>query len=170
MAAEIIVLRVVHLVAGGIWVGTAVFVAALLMPSLVEAGPAGGSVMAALQKRRITAFLPAAAVLTLLSGLRLLWIDSAGFDASYFRSGIGGAFGLGAVLALTAFIIGMAVTRPSMNRAAVLSDSLPSTPEADRGALVDRIRTLRARGAAGGNLIAILVVLAMAAMSVARYL
>ena len=42
----ILLLRVLHIVGGVFWVGTAVFIAAFLGPSLRAAGPAGGWLLA----------------------------------------------------------------------------------------------------------------------------
>ena len=39
------VLRIAHIVTGAFWVGTVIFLAAFLLPSLRAAGPAAGPVM-----------------------------------------------------------------------------------------------------------------------------
>ena len=50
----ITLLRVLHIVGGAFWVGTAVFIAAFLGPSLRAAGPAAGPIMSYLtQVRRL---------------------------------------------------------------------------------------------------------------------
>jgi hypothetical protein len=45
MAAEVLVLRLVHILGGIAWVGFAAFNTYFLIPSLGEAGPAAGPVM-----------------------------------------------------------------------------------------------------------------------------
>jgi hypothetical protein len=166
---EVLVLRLVHVLSGVIWVGTAVFVSALLLPAMVEAGPAAGPVMAALQKRKMMVFMPAAALLAILSGARLLWIDSGGGSA-FFQAKAGMAFAGGGALAIIAFLLGIVVTRPAMGRAAELSATIPSTPEADRPALLAEIGALRARGSAAGTVVTVLIVITTIAMAIARYL
>jgi hypothetical protein len=167
---EILVLRFVHVLAGVLWAGTGVFTSLFLMPSLMEAGPAAGPVMASLQKRKIMVLFPVLAVLTVLSGLRLIWIDSSGFSGPFMHSRGGMTFLRGGAAGLLAFLLGMTVTGPAMGRAAALTERLASAPEAERGALMAQAQALRARGAAAGKLIAVLLLIATAAMGVARYL
>lgn len=47
MYAELLILRIVHVLSGTFWVGSMLFTMIFLFPSLQEAGPAAGSVMAA---------------------------------------------------------------------------------------------------------------------------
>lgn len=169
MAAELFVLRIVHVLGGVLWVGTAVFVAAFLMPAMKDAGPAAGAVMAGLQKRKMMVFLPVTAILTLLSGIRLLMIVSNGFDGSYFSTGSGQIFGFAGILALVAFVLGMFISRPAMGRASAIAASLPATPEAERGPLMQEMNALRERAAKIAVLVAVLLVLTVAGMAVARY-
>src|SRR5688500_5509174 len=70
MNAELIVLRLIHIVGGVFWVGSALFTAFFLMPTLMQAGPsAAGPVMGGLQQRKLMVWLPVVAVLVMLSGL-----------------------------------------------------------------------------------------------------
>ena len=85
MEAELIVLRLIHVLGGIFWVGSALFTAIYLVPSLAQAGPAAGQVMGALQRRRLFIVLPTVAVLTVLSGIRLMQLTSDGFSAAYFN-------------------------------------------------------------------------------------
>ena len=165
---EVLVLRLVHVLAGVLWAGTGVFVSLFLMPSLMEAGPAAGPVMAGLQKRRLMLYFPVLAVLTVLSGLRLIWLDAAG-SAAFMHTRGGLTFAIGGTCGLIAFILGMTVTGPSMGRAAKLTEQLAATPEAERAALGAQIHALRLRAAAVGKVIAVLLILAATAMGVARY-
>lgn len=50
--------------------GVVAFVGSYLLPALMEAGPAGGAVMAGVLKRRFTLVMNVLGGLTLLSGLR----------------------------------------------------------------------------------------------------
>ena len=61
----VIVLRLIHVVAGALWVGMVTFVTYFLQPALQEAGPEGGKVMAAVQRRSIMTVMPILAVSTL---------------------------------------------------------------------------------------------------------
>ncbi len=171
MTAEIIVLRLVHVLGGIFWVGSVTFNAAFLLPTLAGLGPAAGPVMAGLQRRRMTTVLPTVAVLTILSGLRLLQVSSAGFAGDYFASGPGIAYSVGGLLAIAGFAIGMTFTRPAMARAGALAAQMGSAADdAARAALGAEIARLRSRGAKSNSVMLVLVTIAAVAMAVARYL
>ena len=76
MNATVILLRLVHILCGVYWAGTIFFIAHFLEPVVRGAGPAGAPIMQGLQSRGYFAIMPAIAVLTLLSGGTLLWMDS----------------------------------------------------------------------------------------------
>jgi hypothetical protein len=166
-----VVLRLVHIVAGAVWVGIAVFVAFFLGPAVQDAGTDGGKVMAALQRRGFVTVLPVLALATMLSGIWLYWRASAGFHPDYVSSRPGLTFGFGAAAALAAFGIGITVMRPAMLRVGSLAQGLgEATTETARAERLLEIQRLRARGALAGRWVALLLLLAAAAMAVARYL
>lgn len=167
----VIVLRLVHVVCGAVWVGMVTFATFFLQPAVQEVGPDGGKVMGAIQRRGLMTVVPLLAVATLVSGLWLYLRAAAGQHAVYARSPMGMAFGLGGLAAIVAFIIGMAVLRPSMLKAAALGQSLgPSTGAEERQRLMAEAQRLRARAATAGRATAYLLFLSVAAMAVARYL
>lgn len=166
----IYILRVVHVAIGAIWVGIVVFLAAFLVPSVLAAGQAGGAVMQQLmQARRLPLWIMAAALLTVLSGLALYGHDSAGFKSAWLGSGPGRTYGFGAVCALLAVGVGMAVNTPTARRLGELTARLQGAarpPDPDELAAIQRLQIRLARGAVGA---AVLLVLATGAMAVARY-
>jgi hypothetical protein len=171
VTAEIIVLRLVHVLGGIFWVGSVTFNAVFLLPVLAGLGPGAGPVMAGLQRRRMTTVLPTVAVLTILSGLRLLQLSSAGFAGDYFASGPGIALSLGGLLGIAGFVVGMVFTRPAMARAGALAAQVAgAADDAARSALGAEIARLRSRGTRGNLVMVALVGLAAVAMAVARYL
>ncbi|HYC31694.1 MAG TPA: hypothetical protein VEB59_05355 [Gemmatimonadales bacterium] len=169
--ALLVVLRLIHVVGGALWVGMAVYTTVYLVPAIQDAGPDGGKVMAALQRRGILTVLPALALLTIVSGGWLYWRASAGLDGGFLRSGVGLAFGLGGLASVAAYVLGITVLRPSMTRAAKLMGEIgPDTSEGERRARLEEAGRHRARGAMAGQIVAALLLLALAAMAVARYL
>ena len=167
---EILVLRVVHVLGGLFWVGSALFNSIFLMPSLMEAGPAAGAIMGGLQKRRLFTVLPVVALLTILSGLRLLWITSDGFDANYFATATGATFGASGTAAILAFILGMAVGRPANVRLGTLRQSLARTQDAaERAGMAAEVGRLQRRAGIVGWVVHTLLVLAAAGMALGRY-
>lgn len=165
-----LLLRILHIVLGAVWVGMFVFMTFFLGPALQESGPAGGPVMAAIQKRGIMVVLPVVALLTLISGF-WMFMKVSGGDGAFMRSRAGMALGTGGVLALVAFIVGITITRPAMMRTGVLMKSLgPSTPDGERNATMAEVGRLRARVASVGRVIAVLLLATLLLMAVARYL
>ena len=79
---EILILRLIHILGGIAWVGGGIFAAFFLIPAVMGT-PAMPQVMEGLQRRRLFVFTPIFGILTVLTGIRLLWIDSVGFDDSY---------------------------------------------------------------------------------------
>jgi hypothetical protein len=170
MAAELLVLRLVHVLGGVFWLGTVLFNTFFLLPALAAAGPAAGPVMAGLQQRRMMTALPVVAVLTMLAGFRLMWIVSGGFSAAYLDSPSGRVFVLGAVAAVLAFTVGMAVARPAMMKAGQLAGRLAAAPdEPTRAALGAELKALRSRGTRANAVVVSFLLLSGATMAVGRY-
>ena len=165
----LILLRLVHVVLGAVWVGMAVFSTFWLSPAFQEAAPDGAKVMAALQRRGMMTVMPILALGTLLSGIWLYWRASAGFQAEYVTSRMGLTFGLGGTAAILAYGIGMVVMRPWMMRSMALAQTLSSATPAEREQRMAEIQRLRARGAAASRWVALLLIAAVAAMAVGRY-
>lgn len=160
MGFILLTMRMVHIVLGIFWAGTLIFNAIFLVPAIRDAGPEGAKVAAGLMRRRFLDVMPAVAALALASGLWLYWFDSGGFQPSFMRSRMGMTLGFGAVAAIIAFILGVAILRPAMLKAAALSQNPAQLAAA---------QALRVRAAATGRLIAVLLGVAAAAMAIARY-
>lgn len=168
--SELLLLRLVHVLAGIFWLGAGLLTTIFLAPVLSAAGPAGGAIMQRLRQRGLMDWMLGAALVTLLSGVRLLWISSAGFSGAYLSSGMGRAFAWAGASALVAFAIAMLVGRPAQARAGQLAVGLSAAADADRPRLEREIASLRRRGALGSTIATALLTLSAAGMSVARYL
>jgi uncharacterized membrane protein len=163
-------LRILHIVVGVFWVGTVVFMAAFLTPSVRAAGPGGGAVFQQLMGvRRLPLWIMGAMVVTLLSGLGLYWRDSAGFQSAWLASGPGKVFGLGGAVAIGASILGLAVNMRAGRRLAEITGRLQSAgrpPTPDEQAT---LAALQARLGRASVVAAVLLVIAMLLMAIARY-
>jgi uncharacterized membrane protein len=111
MHAELLVLRFVHVVGAVFWVGTGLFTSLFLVPAIVPLGPTAGQVMGALAQRKLYTILPIVAMLTMLSGVRLMLIASAGSSA-YFASTPGRVYSAAALTSVIGFLLSTFVTRP----------------------------------------------------------
>lgn len=166
----IIVLRLLHVVLGVFWAGTLIFFATYLVPSVREAGPDGAKVMAAIQRRRFLDVMPVVALLTIVSGIWLYWRMSGGSEL-WMRTATGTALGLGGLLAIVAFAVGVGIMRPATLKAGAMVRSLGDLPEgAGREAVMAEVGRLRLRGVKAGRAVAVLLFITAGLMAVARYL
>jgi uncharacterized membrane protein len=165
----IYVLRLLHILSGAFWVGAVLFTARILFPSLRAAGAAAGPVMAQLGQRKMPLVMMTAAFVTVGSGIWLMTIVSGGAMGPWMRSGPGRTFALGGALAILTLVLGMAINMPAANRVAAISQAAAKrggAPTPDEAAEVQR---LQKRMGIGMEIVAVLLVLATAAMALARY-
>jgi hypothetical protein len=169
--SEILILRLIHIVAGAVWVGAAIFVTFLLMPVLGGLGPTAGAVMAGLQKKGLFVVLPVLAILTILSGLRLIWIVSGGFNGSYFATPAGATYAVAGGTAILAFVLGFTLSRPLGARMGALAAQLGQAGTEDEKARLGReLAATRQMSTRVGYFVTALLFVATAGMAVARYL
>jgi uncharacterized membrane protein len=167
----IIILRLIHILAGVFWTGTAVFTALFLIPSVRALGPGGGPVMQQIvQVRKMPLYFMGAGVLTVLSGVGMYWRASGGFTNAWMHSGSGATFGIGAVFALIGMSVGMFVAAPTAKRAGALAAAIGSAGRPPSPEQMAEMGKLQARMGKASTLGAGLLVLATCAMAVARYI
>jgi hypothetical protein len=170
MSAELFVLRLVHILGGIFWLGSGLFTMFFLMPALGRVGPAAGPVMGALQQRRLFTVLPVVALLTILSGLRLFQIASAGFAPAYVSSPMGQTFLWSGIAAIVAFLLSLVVARPAALRAGQLAAGIATLPQEERAGAAAELERLRRRGGLASIVATTLLIGAAAGMAVARYI
>lgn len=170
MTTELFVLRLIHVLGGAFWVGSAIFTTVFLAPAITSAGPSAGAVWGALQKRRLMDVLFWVALLTIASGLRLLWITSGGFSSGYLRTPVGHTFAAAGALAIVAFLVAIFVGRPTGMRSGRLAASMASATPEQRPAIAAEMEKLRRRSTISSAVVATLLVLSASGMAVARYL
>ena len=154
MSSFDLTIRVVHVLGACIWLGAAFFIAWFLMPAMREAGPDGGKVMAAVQKRGWVVLMPVIATITVLTGFWLYrpYMGAEGNAAKYL--------GLGGVIGVIALVIGGGVVGRSMSKAEKLSAN-PATM-AEAGAL-------RAKAMTWVRIMSVLVIVTAILMTIAMY-
>jgi uncharacterized membrane protein len=165
----VIWLRLVHIVAGIFWVGATLATAAFLLPTARVVGAEGRRFLGRVMQRLGPA-LGIAMLLTVVSGFIMYGRLSAGFNRAWVTSRPGLALGVGAVAALLAVVLGVAVTGPANVRLAKLRNSAaPATAEL-AGVDAARVTTLEARVERTTVFTAALLLVCAAAMAIARYL
>lgn len=165
-----LILRFFHIVAGVFWAGAALFSARYLLPSLKAAGPAAQPVLAELGKRRVPMAMMGAALVNIASGIWLLALDSGGGNGVWMRSPMGRTLMVGGALAITALLLGLAISMPAGRRMGSISNAARQRggpPTAEEAAELGR---LQRRSGTVAIIVAVLLFLATAAMAIARYM
>jgi hypothetical protein len=167
----IVILRIIHILAGVFWAGAAFMVAAFLEPNARALGPEGGRFMQRLVgQMRMTTIIIIAAFLNVLAGIWLYWIFSGGFQVNWITSGRGLTLTIGALAAIVTFILGLAVTRPTLLRMGALGQEMQGTEGPPKPEQMAAMQALQKRLATVGRAGAILLVIAVIGMAVARYI
>jgi uncharacterized membrane protein len=170
MHLGIVLLRIVHILFGVFWAGTMFFFVLWLEPSLRAVGPAGGQVMGQLGKRGYLTWMPVIAGLAVLSGLWLYWLDFGRGGPTMMASRFAMTLGTGAVLAIIALVLGIAIMRPTALRLLALGAAATQASDAgDRERLMGEMNPLRDRLRDVGRWIAGLLTGAVLTMAMARY-
>ena len=165
-----LVLRLLHIVLGVFWAGVVFFLVLYLGPAIQRAGPDGGMVMQEINKARFFEVMPLAALITIATGVWLMWLVSNGFDTPFFSSRWGISLSVGGAAAIVAFVIGVFIMRPATTRMLELGPQMASaSSDEERQQLGAEMQTLQARSRAASVWVAWLLLIAVAGMAAARY-
>lgn len=138
---EYLSLVFVHILAGVIWAGGAISAGLFFLPSVSDAGPAGGPVVAGMMRRKFPVAMTVAAALVVLSGARMYMVR---FSPAWLHTAEGIVLTLGALLGLGAFAIGLFVQRPLAQKLGALGARVAASgapPTADQAAELQALRT-----------------------------
>jgi len=162
--------RVLHVLLGAAWLGTAVVLSFFVMPAIQSVGPDGGKIVVALIRRRMDAFIASVSGLTVLSGLYLYWVITDGFSAGPSSTLHGRVIGAGAILGLAAAIVGGSVVARNMKKVVALMTQAAGTADASaRSSLMAQAEQCRKKAGAGGRTVAILVIVTVIVMVVGAH-
>jgi len=165
-----IAVRVLHVLCAALWLGASVFGSVFLLPVLQQAGPNAAMVMAGLARRGLASFMSGVGGVTVLSGLWLYWRFTDGFDPGLSASMAGRVFGTGGLLGIAAAVIGGSIVGRSAQSATTLGAKAAGLPEgAERAALLAEIQRLRLRMVKFGDVVTVLLVVAIVLMAMGHY-
>jgi uncharacterized membrane protein len=160
----LITLRLLHVVAGVLWVGGAALLTAFVLPAARDEAD-----MAYLRRliwaRNLPRYLNVALALALLSGLTMYGNLAALTHGAWARSRVGLTLGLGGALAIAAALVATFVAAPAIHRALALTDGEATPAATEDGEVAGALR----RYAAAMRLVVVLLVATAALMAVARY-
>lgn len=165
----ILVLRTLHVAGGVLWAGAAVFSLVLLIPAVRSSGLAGQKLMQNLGPR-MGPFMGLVTTLTVLSGALLYARFAAGGLSFIWNTGPGAAFTLGALAALASYLIGTAYFGKAQGKIAALGEKMASAGGPPPVEQVQQMGRMQATLMRAYQIDLVLLVVAMVAMAVARYL
>lgn len=171
MDPMLLLLRVVHIVAGILWVGGSAFLFLFVERAAKGLGPQAEPFMTRLVTvQKMPIYFMVTGGLSILAGLALFWRDSAGDRVGWIaRDGTGLTFGIGGLAALIAFGVGLFGIRPTVEEmgkagAAMKSAGGPPTPE-----MVGRMHAAQERLERFSQISFVLLVVTIVTMAIARY-
>ncbi len=171
MDTYLVLLRLLHISSGVFWAGTAIYLAAFVLPATKALGPEGGKFM---QQLSMTNNLPMVlfmnSTINILSGLLLIWYMSDGFQNAWMETRMGMTLCTGGTLALIAWFIGIFVNRPIIMKMAAIAKESAAKQQPPSGEQIQQLAKMRVRLTKGTNVIAWLIGFTVVAMAIARYI
>jgi len=166
----LIILRLVHVLAGAFWVGAALMLTFFISPTVNATQDAGKRFMGHFMgKTKFNLAMWSSALLTVIAGSILYWFNSNGFRSVWMSSGPGIGYSIAAFFAFLGLIVGVFQNRNS-NAIAILGGQVQAQgapPSPEQAAQLQKIG--KALGI-GGTLNATFLILATVGMAIARYL
>lgn len=166
-----ILLRIIHISGAVFWGGTTFMVAGFLTPTIEATAPESGKVMQHLAgKTRFSTIMSITATLVVISGLLMYWELSNGLNTSWITSGQGLGLTIGGLAGLIAAGIGLSVPARATKTMAAVAQEIEAQggpPTADQ---MGAIQAAQARLKQGGQMTAVLLVIAVLGMATASYL
>jgi hypothetical protein len=139
---EYYVLISLHIAFGILWAGGAIVLGFFVVPSVLEAGPAAGPVMAGVTKRKLPLVMTISGTIVVLTGLRLYMMR---FAPAWLGTPQGIVLTIGALLALGAYVMGVFVQRPTAERLGALGAQLAKSGAPPSPAQAAEMQALRSK-------------------------
>jgi hypothetical protein len=165
-----LVLRFIHIVGGVFWVGAVFLQVGFIFPTIRETGATGGRFMQELmRRRRLPVYMNTAAGLTMLSGIIMYARMAAMTNGAFAESRAGMTFGIGGLATILAAIIGGAVIGRSGKRLATIGATVQASGGAPSAEQSAEIAAIQGRMGKAMQVVAVLLLIAVTAMAIARY-
>jgi uncharacterized membrane protein len=164
------VLRVVHILSGVVWAGSAFFMVVFLEPAVAATGSEGAKVMGELMNKKLSLAMAVAALFTTAAGAALFWKDSGGLQVSWMTAGEGLGLTVGAAAGIAAFILGLAVQVPTTGRIAALGREIRAAGAPPSPAQAGEMHGLQERMAVAGRWGLVLMAVSVLFMALAAAL
>jgi hypothetical protein len=170
VVVDILILRLIHILAGAFWVGAVFTNAFFVQPTADALGPEAGRFQLRLMgPARFPAAILSSAGVTIAAGIALLWLGTDGLDPELLFAESRLGFTVGGIVAILTFGVGSLYVYPRIKRISgvmgrLLTEGRP--PNADEQAAIGSIRE---QLHVSGWVTVIGLATAVAAMATARY-
>jgi uncharacterized membrane protein len=169
MLTLLLVLRVIHILGGVFWAGSSFLMTGFIEPTVRAAGDDGRRFMQRFNATsRFSTLIAAAAGLTVLAGLWLMWIVSGGSEA-FFQTGRGLGLTIGMLAGIIAFILGFVMQNRPLRLMAAIGGVVAAAGGPPSAAQTAEMERLMGTVRLGGRLVAGLMLIAVVTMATARY-
>lgn len=166
MDAEIVVLRLLHIVPGVVWVGTAIFTAWVMSPAIAKAGPPHSAVVMKIMVKPMIILLHSSALLTIVFGVIMAFrVRPNGLFDVLWSTPWGTMIWLGALLAVVGYAIGT-FGGLKMKKMMAIGESLQGPPLPEQGA---EMAALRSSAAMMTKVASVIVLIAVVCMALAQH-
>lgn len=140
MSTLVLFLRLIHILGGIFWVGSALLLNFFIAPSMRATGDAGRQFAGHFMGRtRFTMVMNISVIATLVAGFWLYGIDSQWFTSSWMSSSVGTGFGVGALFAIVGTVTGF-MNGANNRKLAALGAQIQGQPTAEQGAQLAAIQ------------------------------
>ena len=171
MYLYLLILRILHIVCGVFWAGTAMFLAFYVFPAVINAGPDGPKIMQGIMStRNMPVVMTFISLITVVTGILLMWNLSAGFTADWFTSKYGVALATGGITATIAFIQAWFINKPGAARMQTIGQAVAKRGGAPTSEEQSELGKLRSRIFLSTQWIAAWVIISVVSMGGARYI
>jgi hypothetical protein len=165
---ELLILRVLHILSGVFWAGSVIYLAAFVLPAVKTSGADGSRFMQNLMRtNKLPVWFAIAPIVNVLVGLRLLDILSNHFSAVWLSSAYGFTLFIGGMIAIVAFLVGIAVNMPSSIGISKISTQVAGGAPTEEQVI--RLTRLGNRIKNGTVAIALLLTITVILMAMAKY-
>jgi hypothetical protein len=167
-----LLLRLLHIVTGALWVGSAFLFAGFIGPSAAEVAPTAGPLLhAAVKKRKVAKVITGLGVISVLAGWTM-WIRNMNLYDSigdWVSTDFGLVLTVGGVLATVAFFLGAIGVGHNVERLVDLGDEVAASGTPPSPEQHSQMERLGGQIETAGKVELALLLLAVAAMATARY-
>jgi uncharacterized membrane protein len=164
----IIIFRLLHIICGVFWAGSVFYVVLFVFPAIKNSELEGTKFIQQLAKTGYPIAAAITGIVTIVSGLFLIWKFSNGFERIWFTAASSKVLCLGMIASIIAFVIGFTFNRPAAARInridkAIAQGNRPSEEQ------LQQVTKLKKRIFVATTFVAVLLVITVITMAIFRY-